>query len=199
MIAMRRRRRLTTFAGRLAPLLCWVAGIAARARKPLGRVGNGLWRLCQCRRRLQCARLGLYDRRIHCGGRLPHHRPVGRLTVGPTAALQYTYVNIDSFSEHGSLAPLDIHSQSAESLRSDFGLRASYQWQLGNVLVEPSLRADWEHEYKYSDLPITAGFAGIPGPSDTFYGPTEGHDSAIVSAGVSVQWTPMIATYVGYR
>ncbi|MBV8969248.1 MAG: autotransporter domain-containing protein [Verrucomicrobia bacterium] len=123
---------------------------------------------------------------------------VGHLTVGPIAALQYTYVNIDSFSEKGSLAPFDIHSQSAESLRSDIGLRAYYTWQIGKVLVEPSLRAAWEHEYKYSDLPITAGFAGIPGPSATFYGPSEGHDSAIVSAGVSVQWTGAIATYVNY-
>jgi outer membrane autotransporter protein len=107
-------------------------------------------------------------------------------------------VNIDDFNEHGSLAPLNIHSQSAESLRSDFGLRASYQWQVGKIVVEPSLRAAWEHEYKYSALPISAGFIGIPGASDTFSGPSEGHDSAIVSAGVSVQWTPAITTYVNY-
>jgi hypothetical protein len=47
------------------------------------------------------------------------------------------------------------------------GFRAFYQWQIGKVLVEPSLKAAWEHEYKYSALPITAGFAGIPGPSAT--------------------------------
>jgi outer membrane autotransporter protein len=129
---------------------------------------------------------GGYD--LHCG----------QLTVGPIAALQYTYVNIDSFSENGSLAPLEIHSKSAESLRSDLGFRASYSWQPGKVLVEPSLRAAWEHEYKYSALPITAGFAGIPGPSATFFGPSEGHDSAILSAGVLVQWTPAVATYVNY-
>jgi outer membrane autotransporter protein len=122
----------------------------------------------------------------------------GQLTVGPIAALQYTYLNIDSFSENGSLAPLAIHSQSAESLRSDVGFRAYYIWQLGKVMVEPNLRATWEHEYKYSALPITAGFAGIPGPSATFFGPSEGHDSAIVSAGVSVHWTQTIATYVNY-
>src|SRR5271165_75403 len=122
----------------------------------------------------------------------------GQLTVGPIASLQYTDVGIDGFSENGSLAPLAIHSGSAESLRSDFGFRAFYQWQIGKILVEPSLKAAWEHEYKYSALPITAGFAGIPGPSATFFGPNEGHDSAIVSAGVSVQWTPMIATYVNY-
>ena len=122
----------------------------------------------------------------------------GHLTVGPIAALQYTYVNIDGFSENGSLAPLQIHSGSAESLRSDVGFRVFYQWQIGKIMVEPSLKAAWEHEYKYSALPITAGFAGIPGPSATFFGPNEGHDSAIVSAGVSVQWTPAISTYVNY-
>jgi outer membrane autotransporter protein len=122
----------------------------------------------------------------------------GHLTVGPIASLQYTYVNIDEFSEKGSLLPLEIHSGSAESLRSDAGLRAFCQWQIGKILVEPSLRAAWEHEYKYSALPLVAGFAGTPGPATTFFGPSEGHDSAVVSAGVSVQWTPSLTTYVNY-
>src|SRR5271166_6175333 len=89
----------------------------------------------------------------------------GHLSVGPIAALQYTYLNINGFSEKSSLAPLQIHSGSAESLRSDVGFRAFYQWKIGKILVESSLKAAWEHEYKYSALPITAGFAGIPGPS----------------------------------
>lgn len=57
---------------------------------------------------------------------------------------------------------------------------------VGPVAVELSLRAAWEHEYKYSALPIAAGFAGIPGPFATFYGPNEGHESAILSAGGTV-------------
>jgi len=122
----------------------------------------------------------------------------GQISAGPIASLQYTYVSIDDFSEKGSLAPLLIHSGSAESLRSDVGFRAFYQWQIGKLVVEPSLKATWEHEYRYSALPIAAGFAGIPGPSATFYGPSEGHDSAVVSAGVSVQFTPAISTYVSY-
>jgi outer membrane autotransporter protein len=56
----------------------------------------------------------------------------------------------------------------------------------------------WEQEFKYSAIPITAGLAGIPGPSVTFVGPAEGHDSAVVSAGIMVYWTPAIATYVSY-
>jgi outer membrane autotransporter protein len=122
----------------------------------------------------------------------------GHISVGPIASLQYTYVNIDGFREKSSLAPLEIHSGSAESLRSDVGFRAFYQWQIGKILLEPSLKAAWEHEYKYSALPITAGFAEIPGPSATFFGPNEGHDSAIVSAGVSTHLTPAISTYVNY-
>ena len=108
-------------------------------------------------------------------------------------------MSIDGFSENGSLAPLAIHSGSAESLRSDVGFRAFYQWQIEKIVLVPSLKAAWEHEYRYSALPITAGFAGIPGPSATFFGPSEGHDSAIVSAGVSVHLTPAIATYVNYE
>jgi outer membrane autotransporter protein len=122
----------------------------------------------------------------------------GLLTVGPIAALQYTYTNIDGFSESGSLAPMQIQSGSANSLRSDIGFRLFYQWLLGKIIVEPSIKAAWEHEYFYSALPITAGFANIPGPTATFTGPAEGHDSAIVSAGVSVIWTPTLTTYLNY-
>ena len=122
----------------------------------------------------------------------------GPLTVGPIAALQYTYVNIGEFSENGSLAPMQIQSDSVNSLRSDVGFRLFYQWQVGKVLIEPSLRAAWEHEYLYSALPITAGFVDVPGSTATFFGPSEGHDSAVVSAGVTVQWTPALATYISY-
>ena len=79
------------------------------------------------------------------------------------------------------------------------GFRASYQWRIGSVDVEPFLKATWEHEFKYSALPITAGFANISGPSATFLGPSEGHDSAVVDAGISVSWTPRISTYVSYN
>jgi outer membrane autotransporter protein len=131
-----------------------------------------------------------------CGGYDFHF---GHLTIGPIASLQYTNVYVDSFREKGSLAPLSIHSDSEESLRSDVGFRASYQWRIGSVQVEPFLKATWEHEFKYSTLPITAGFADISGPSATFLGPSEGHDSAVVNAGISVSWTPRISTYVSYN
>jgi outer membrane autotransporter protein len=122
----------------------------------------------------------------------------GALTVGPIAALQYTYANIGGFTENGSLAPMQIESNWVDSLRTEVGFRLFYQWRVGKVVVEPSIRAAWEHEYLYSAIPVTAGFAGISGPQATFFGPAEGHDSAIVSVGVSVRWSPALTAYVSY-
>ena len=51
-------------------------------------------------------------------------------------------------------------------------------------------------ENLYSALPITGCFAGIPGSSSTFFGPSEGHDSAVISAGVSAQLAPAVTIYV---
>jgi outer membrane autotransporter protein len=120
------------------------------------------------------------------------------LTIGPGASLQYTSVNVSGFTEQGSLVPMSIHSASEESLRTDLGFKAWYQWQLGHAVIEPYFKAEWEHEFKYSALPITASLAQFPGPDETFYGPVEGQDSAVVSAGVSVQWTPSVSSLVGY-
>jgi outer membrane autotransporter protein len=46
---------------------------------------------------------------------------------------------------------------------------------------------------------LRAGFADVSGPSATFLGPSEGHDSAVVDAGISVSWTKSISTYVSYN
>jgi hypothetical protein len=88
-----------------------------------------------------------------------------------------------------------FHSDSEESLRSELGFRAFYRWRAGGVVLAPYLTAAWEHEFKYSALPITAGLGDIPGPNETFVGPVEGQDSTLLTAGLSVQWTPMISTY----
>ncbi len=123
----------------------------------------------------------------------------GNFTVGPTGAVQYTNVHVNGFSEHGSLIPLQVHSDSEESWRTDLGLQASYTCHVGNVLVIPSVTAAWEHEFKYSALPITVSAPALGGATTTFFGPNQGHDSAIINAGVGVQLNQRISVYVGYQ
>jgi uncharacterized protein YhjY with autotransporter beta-barrel domain len=122
----------------------------------------------------------------------------GDLAFGPTVSMQYTTAHISGFGETGSLVPLNIHGDSQDSLRTDVGGQAYYKFHLGNIPVIPNLRLAWEHEYFYSNLPITATAPALDGATGTFYGPDEGHDSMIINANIAVQWTPRIWTTIGY-
>jgi outer membrane autotransporter protein len=108
-------------------------------------------------------------------------------------------VHIDGYTEHGGFLPLNIHGDSEESWRTDLRLQAYKTWPVGKITVVPSLWMAWEHEYKYSRLPITFSAAGFPGASATTFGPDVGHDSFVLNAGAGVQWTPRISTYIGYQ
>jgi len=122
----------------------------------------------------------------------------GDLSFGPTISMQYTDVHLSGFGEHGSLVPLNIHSDSQDSLRTDLGGQAYYKWHVGNIPVVPTVRLAWEHEYFYANLPITASAPALDGATATFSGPDEGHDSLIINANIAVQWTPRIWTTIGY-
>ena len=75
----------------------------------------------------------------------------GGLTIGPTANFQYTYVGFDGFTESGSLAPLNVHSQNAESERTAFGMKASYDWKVGRVVIVPQISLAWQHEIEMAE------------------------------------------------
>ena len=123
----------------------------------------------------------------------------GCLNVGPIMTVQYTYVNIDGFTETGSLAPLEIQDQAEDSVRGTLGLRAAYDWKAGNgIIIRPEVRAAWQHEYDERGYPIDARFASGAGDVFTVRGPDIGRNSALVGGGVAVQWNNRISTYVYY-
>ena len=122
----------------------------------------------------------------------------GNLTIGPTASFQYNYLSFNSFTESGSLAPLKYNDQDTDSIRTAFGMKATYDWKVGNVLVRPELRLAWQHEYGLSAYPIAAGFANGAGSSFTVSGPKIGRDSLLLGAGAAVIWSDRIATYIYY-
>ena len=122
----------------------------------------------------------------------------GGWSIGPTASFQYTLVGFDSFSESGSLAPLAYPSQNADSYRTAFGMRASYDWKIGPVLFIPEVRAAWQHEFGDTDYSLVSSFANGAGDSFTVTGPEIGRDSLLLSAGFAVQWSDRITTYAYY-
>jgi uncharacterized protein YhjY with autotransporter beta-barrel domain len=123
----------------------------------------------------------------------------GGLVIGPTASVQYSYVDLSSFTERGSITDLSVKERSAESIRSDVGFRAWYSFQAGKVQLRPFVRAVWNHEYRENQHPIGVSLIHIQSSSPvTVSGPSLGGDSCIVNAGVSAQITPTISTYVSY-
>jgi fibronectin-binding autotransporter adhesin len=108
-------------------------------------------------------------------------------------------VDVSGYNESDSLAPLRIISQKQASLRTNLGLGVSHDWKFGKVQLKPSLRASWQHEYLYNALPIDAQVASGAGSAFTVHGPAEGRDSALIDAGVDVQWTSTMGTYFGYN
>jgi outer membrane autotransporter protein len=122
----------------------------------------------------------------------------GGLSIGPLASFKYTYVEFDSFTEHGSLAPLSFSNQNAESTRTALGAKASYDWHVGHILVRPELRAAWQHEFGDNENSIVASFANGAGNPFTVDGPAIGRDSLLIGAGAAVIFNDRVSVYAYY-
>jgi outer membrane autotransporter protein len=118
--------------------------------------------------------------------------------MGPIATFNYTYVGLDGFSESGSLAPLDIHGNNEESLRTAVGFRLSTDWKAGTVLIKPQLRVAWQHEFGDTAYSLDSSLAN--GAGDTFVvdGPKIGRDSVLLSAGFAVQCSERCSVFAYY-
>jgi outer membrane autotransporter protein len=123
---------------------------------------------------------------------------IGALSLGPTANFQYTYVGLDGFTEHGSLAPLRFGTQNGESSRTAFGFKTSYDWKAGGVVIRPELRAAWQHEYGDAGYALDSSLASGAGNLFTVNGPETGRDSLLLGAGFAILWNERTSTYVYY-
>jgi autotransporter-associated beta strand protein len=122
----------------------------------------------------------------------------GGLTISPIANFQYTYVSLNGFTETGSLAPLKYPDQSVDSTTTAFGLKSSYDWRIGNVLIKPELSLAWQHEYSETAYSVISSLANGAGGTFSVTGPRVGRDSLLLGAGVAVLWSDRISTYVYY-
>ena len=120
------------------------------------------------------------------------------LTVGPTVSYQYGNFAFNNFTEHGSLAPLSVNDQNANSSRTALGAKATYDWHAGNVLIRPEIRASWQHEFGDRDYSIASRFANGAGNAFTVTGPTIGRDSLLIGAGGAVLLNDRVSVYAYY-
>jgi len=113
----------------------------------------------------------------------------GNFTFGPVASGQYTYVNIDGFTEEGARSlNLKINDQEAHSLRSTLGARVAYSWQINEaVALVPEGRITWQHEFLQDSRDIAAELDGGRGPGFNIATTTPERDAVFAGAGLNLQ------------
>jgi outer membrane autotransporter protein len=117
--------------------------------------------------------------------------------LGPHLTVQYSSVNINSFTESGSLAPLNILSQNVDALHAKLGMDVSYYYLKGRwTYINPNFSLAWSHEFIDPQPSVDAKFASGAGDAFTVYGPKMGRDSGVATAGLSIQWKPSFNTFI---
>jgi outer membrane autotransporter protein len=93
---------------------------------------------------------------------------------------------------------LEIHAQQEEAFSSRLGAHLIHECQLGRAILRPQVRAEWKHEFSDDALALDSSFAGVSNSAFTVHGPRRGSDSAVVSAGVTAEWSPRLLTFINY-
>jgi fibronectin-binding autotransporter adhesin len=120
-------------------------------------------------------------------------------TFGPEADLAYTRIWIDGFTENGSLAPLAIEDQEADSLRTTLAWKVSYDWQIQKMTLRPYGRIGWQHEFMDDQQAVGARFVGGGGSIFTVQSPDVGRDSIVAGAGAQALFSESVSAWMGYN
>jgi outer membrane autotransporter protein len=110
--------------------------------------------------------------------------------MGPIAGVQYTYVGIAPFTEEGADSlDLRVSQQNANSLRTTFGGRVAYTWNLTeSITIIPEVRMFWLHEFLNNPRIIGAALDGGNGTGFDYLTSTPDRDSVFAGAGLTTQF-----------
>ncbi|HJT25340.1 MAG TPA: autotransporter domain-containing protein, partial [bacterium] len=116
---------------------------------------------------------------------------------GPLASVQTTRINVNGFTETGSLAPLTFGAQGETSIAGDLGAQASRRFNLDGLVLSPALNLAWEHIYQGNEDALAAGLGS--GANFTVNGPATGTDAAVLGVGVRAEFAKGLSATVGYQ
>lgn len=128
---------------------------------------------------------------------LGHDWSLGPTRLGVFASGQGTYVDMDGFTETGSLAPLTYGAQGETSVLSDLGARALRRFTLGDFTFDPALSLAWEHRYQGNADSLSAAFSG--NGDFTVTGPAAWTEAMVVGAGLDIQFSRSLSLSLQYQ
>jgi outer membrane autotransporter protein len=112
----------------------------------------------------------------------------GNLTYGPTAGIQYTHIDINSYQENGAtIFDLAVGKQQVDSVIASLGGEVSYDFHSAwnRLTFRPEFDASWQHECLNTSQTIGEAFV-TPG-TGVYQVTADGlpRDSAVIGAGIS--------------
>jgi len=120
----------------------------------------------------------------------------GTMVHGPVAALSWEQVDVDGYSETGSVTAMSFGAQRRDSLRSRLGWQVLGDVQTAWARLRPYARLTHEREHKDNQRTMTAGFVGEP---FSFSVPTNGAKDSygLIAIGTTMQYKTVSAD-IGY-
>jgi outer membrane lipase/esterase len=109
------------------------------------------------------------------GGNLGYEFNVRQFTITPVARVQYVKADVGSYEESGaSPLNLDVGSQDVTSLTTNLGASLGYAVSTPYGVVEPTIRAEYVHEFENDDNGARVRYASDPTGLSAFRVITEG-------------------------
>jgi len=123
---------------------------------------------------------------------------MGAVKLSPYLAGQATVVQLNAYSETGSMAPLDIPAQSQSALSAQMGTKIDWNWKSGAMNFRPKIGIAWEHQFQGYQDSLSSGLSG-GGQPFTVQGPALGQDAAVVGAELNVQFARGLSAAILYQ
>jgi uncharacterized protein with beta-barrel porin domain len=96
-------------------------------------------------------------------GNVGYEFNIRQFTITPVARVQYVKADVDSYEESGaSPINLDVGSQDATSLTTNLGASLGYAFSTRYGVIEPSVRAEYVHEFENDDDGARVQYADDP-------------------------------------
>ena len=136
-------------------------------------------------------------------GDVGYEIPVRGATITPLFRLEYLAAEIDGFTESdidGSLA-LRYDDQDADSFTTSLGVEGAYPISTGFGIVQPSVRAEWVHEFIDDQDGVFIQYANDPTGTSRFEVSSEDvdQDYAVVGAAVTGTFAGGWAAFLDYE
>ena len=121
----------------------------------------------------------------------------GKLRLGPVAAVNYRHSDQEGGRERGAGDfAVNIGSDTAESLTSTLGLRATGLFQRADWRFLPRVGVGLTHQYKDDPVRLTANFAGYPEANLTVAGAEPPENQVLASVGMSTEYGRNLSLYL---